>query len=302
VADPKPEPVAPRSIVAALPRIEAIDERSREADGFSSLGDAARRALAHREPETGALLVDDLAFGCAWPTRPAAVDRRWEIAVTLTPEARPTGLRSALVTDLLDHVARRGGGRVTWWVPGASDATDADARRAGLAPNRDLLRLEAPLPLAVAADTPADASFRSFVPGADDRAWLALNNAAFAGHPEQGNWTEAMLSDRCAEPWFDPLLFVLAEDHGSLVGANWVRRHPGAEAEIYVISVDRSHRGTGLGRALATAGLAAAAASGSTRASLYCAADNAPARRLYSSLGFTVVRIDRAYETEVTPR
>jgi len=302
VADPQPEPVAPRSIVAALPRIEAIDEQGRSSDGYSALGDAARRALAHPDTDTGCLLVDDLAFGCAWPTRPGTDDRHWEISVTLAPPARVTGLRSVLVTGLLAHVSERGGGRVTWWVPGASAATDADAAGAGLAPSRDLLRMEAPLPLAAAPDPPADVSLRAFIPGSDDAAWLALNNAAFAGHPEQGNWTEAIFVARCAEPWFDPELFVVAESTGAIVGANWVRRHPDGEAEIYVIAVDRSRRGTGLGRTLALAGLAAAERSGSTRASLYCAADNAAARRLYSALGFTVVRIDRAYETEVATR
>ena len=61
-------------------------------------------------------------------------------------------------------------------------------------------------------------------------------------------------------------------------------------------------QGTGLGRALAVAGLEAVANRGITTGTLFTAADNAGALHLYRALGFAVHRVDRAYEREVEAR
>lgn len=175
------------------------------------------------------------------------------------------------------------------------------ARALGYRPTRALLQLRRPLP--VPADHPARADdggpeLRAFVPGVDDAAWLRVNNRAFADHPDQGAETPATLAERTAEPWFDPAGFLVADDPdraGELIGFCWTKVHrPTADdpalGEIYVIGVDPSAHGRGLGAALVLAGLDHLAATGLEAAVLYVEADNASARRLYDRLGFTVHR------------
>src|SRR5439155_24901351 len=124
-------------------------------------------------------------------------------------------------------------------------------------------------------DMPDGVQLRAFRPGVDDEAWVALNAAAFAGHPDQGRWTLADLRIRYQEPWFDPAGFLLAERAagGVLLGFHWtkvhgqphVHVHPPAPdvaphahepiGEVYVLGVHPSANGTGLGTALTLAGL-----------------------------------------------
>ena len=132
---------------------------------------------------------------------------------------------------------------------------------------------------------PAGVRVRPFEVGRDEAAWLEVNNRAFAGHAEQGGWTESTLARRIAEPWFDPSLFLLAFDAVGLVGFNWIKVHEAhdrgpALGEIYVIGVDPRAQGTGLGRALAIAGLQAVHERGIDTGMLFCAADNEAALAL----------------------
>ncbi len=66
-----------------------------------------------------------------------------------------------------------------------------------------------------------------------------------------------------------------------------------------MIGVDPRTQGTGLGRALAIAGLGAVHERGVGTGMLFVAADNAGALGLYGSLGFEIHRTDRAYAREI---
>jgi mycothiol synthase len=144
---------------------------------------------------------------------------------------------------------------------------------------------------------------RTFVPGRDERDWLAVNGRAFAAHPEQGKWTLQDLKRRELEPWFDPGGFFLAERAGALVGFHWTKVHqppagqPGASpvGEVYVLGVDPAEQGGGLGRALTLIGLHHLREQGLPDVMLYVEGDNTPAIRLYESLGFQHTATDVVY-------
>jgi mycothiol synthase len=181
------------------------------------------------------------------------------------------------------------------WCEPADDDTDRDAAADGLVPRRELLHLRRALPLDVSTDLPT----RPFRPGVDDEAWLAVNNRAFAWHPDQGGWTLDTLRARFAEPWFDADGFLVHDIDDRLAGFCWTKVHRDEEppvGEIYVIGVDPDHAGTGLGRALAIAGLDHLARYDRTPVGmLYVESDNEPALGLYRSLGFTTYRVRRQY-------
>jgi mycothiol synthase len=153
---------------------------------------------------------------------------------------------------------------------------------------------------------PPGTTVRTFVPGQDDAVWLEVNNRAFENHPEQGGWVESTLRRRLSEPWFDPSGFLLAFDAHGLAGFCWTKVHPAGPfderdplGEIFVIGVDPSRHGQGLGRALTLAGLDSLYQRGVPVGMLYVDGANRAARRMYESIGFRTHRVDRAFARDV---
>jgi mycothiol synthase len=133
---------------------------------------------------------------------------------------------------------------------------------------------------------PAGVVIRPFTVGGDEAAWLAVNAAAFAHHPEQGGWTRTDLEAREAEPWFDPAGFLLAERDDELLGFHWTKRHTATLGEVYVIAVAPAAQGLQLGTVLLVAGLEQLRRDGATEVLLYVDESNSRAMTLYEKHGF----------------
>jgi mycothiol synthase len=295
--------VEPADFAASEPRVAALEERARRADGHPSLGEGVWRDLEHPARDSAGFFADELAFAHV-ARNDNFSPRHWSVGIVVDPSARSTELRRELLKAVVAHVAAHGGGRAVCWVLGATDTDDVDLRASGFEVARGLYELRVPLPIAEQPKWPEGIEVRDFEPGRDEAAWLSVNNRAFANHAEQGGWIADTLARRMADPWFDPSLFLLAVDAEGLAGFNWCKIHDahGRDprlGEIFVIGVDPRTQGTGLGRALAIAGLQRLHDRGVTTGMLFTDADNAPALKLYRSLGFDTHRIDRAYEREV---
>jgi mycothiol synthase len=243
---------------------------------------------------------DDLA-GLAQAVRG---DRRWDLHVAWDggrEPARPVEVPDPLLVELRDRVAAAGGGPVQRWIDAGDEAAAASCAALGLRAERDLWQMRRRLPLPERAEL----ATRPFRPGQDDEAWLAVNNAAFAWHPEQGGWTQEDLQARLDEPWFDPEGFLLHESDGELVGFCWTKVHHRARpplGEIFVIGVHPDAHGRGLGRSLTLAGLDHLHRLRDLDwGMLYVDAANEPAVGLYRDLGFDVHEVRRAWVGEVAP-
>lgn len=275
-----------------------LDEAARS-DGRQAVSEQGRLQLRGGEREGVShllLTVDEELVGYAQledtdPVEPPAAE------LVVHPSYRGQGHGRALGTALL----AASGKRLRVWAHGGHSAARHLAQVLGLTLFRELRQMRRPLADLDLPDPalPEGVTVRTFAPGRDDAAWLALNAAAFAHHPEQGSLTQRDLDDRKAEPWFDPAGFFLAERDGRLVGFHWTKVHAGEGlGEVYVLGVAPDAQGGGLGRSLTTIGLRHLANQGLPTAMLYVDADNKAAVSVYERLGFVTHETDLMYRTE----
>jgi mycothiol synthase len=218
------------------------------------------------------------------------------------PQARRRGIGSALVRATLTKTS----GRNRFWAHGTLEPARATASALGLVPVRELVQMRRSLrDVPDAAEPGPGVQIRTYAGTDDDAELLRVNNAAFVEHPEQGGWTEADLAERRSEPWFDPAgLFLAFDDQaGRLLGFHWTKVHldQSALGEVYIVGVDPSAQGRGLGQTLTAVGVDSLARRLATSDAadptvmLYVESDNVPAVRTYQRLGFTTYSVDTAY-------
>jgi mycothiol synthase len=279
-------------------RVRELAARVEAGDGAPALDEQADLNLSYAAPGVEHLLAraGDALTGYAQLQHPdnAADPLTAEIVAGLGDR------RGAVVATLFDQVEDAAGARTQLLVWARSDAgpVRAEAERRGYLAARTLLTMARPLagPEIPRAALPDGVRIRAFVAGRDDAAWLGVNARAFAWHPEQGRWTQADLDERIAQPWFDPAGFLLAvAADGDLLGFHWTKRHSPELGEVYVIAMDPSAQGHGLGKTLLMAGLEYLRGAGAATVILYTEQENESAVRLYEKTGFTVDRRQTQY-------
>jgi mycothiol synthase len=282
-----------------VPEILALLRAATAADGVRPVSEEAELRLQHGGPPGGRDLV--VRDGDAVAGYARFDDGVAELVVH--PDRRRRGFGTALLRRLLDLAGDR---PLSIWahgdLPGSAELLAPhgfERARVLLQMRRDLAGVDAdPRPA-----LPDDVRVLPFRTGRDEEAWLRVNAAAFAHHPEQGNWTADDLRLREAEPWFDPTGFLMAwrgdpDDGGTLLGFHWTKVHPPGDVadepvgEVYVLGIAPEAQGLRLGRALTDLGLAHLRSRGLRQVLLYVEEDNAAAVHLYAGRGFTRFAVD----------
>ena len=227
----------------------------------------------------------------------AQLDPAGAAELVVAPVDRRQGIGRRLLSRL---EAATEDGPLLVWAHGELPAAAALAAAGSYARSRVLLQLRRslrdPLP---DPQIPAGVVIRTFRPGIDESAWLAVNNAAFASHPEQGRWTLHDVQQREKQSWFDPAGLFLAERNGELIGFHWTKVHAQESppiGEVYVVGVRPQDGGQGLGPALTLVGLHHLRDLGLAEVLLYVDEDNLPAMKTYERLGFSRWSTDVLYE------
>ncbi|WP_307816449.1 mycothiol synthase [Nocardioides limicola] len=267
---------------ALLRHVEAVAADAESLDQVDPVDEATRLALRHQDPDSLHLWTSEAGFALL-------IDD--ELTLVVSPAHRGRGAGGALMQQALAVVAPESPLRA--WSHSDHPAAAVLAPRAGMRRARELLVL-ATEPRRGAPTPPPGVRIRNWQPQDADEL-LRVNAAAFADHPEQGGMDATDLARRMAEPWFDPADLLVAVGPSGLVGFHWTKRHASGAGEVYVIGVDPTAQGSGLGRVLLEAGLDHLAASGVERVHLYVEGDNTAALALYQRLGFTPVRTHVQY-------
>jgi mycothiol synthase len=293
-------------------RVRELVAAATEFDGTAPVGEQVLRELGHER--TAHLVVTD-----ARPDDPAGPenivgylnlssprDEEAMAELVVHPQARRRGFGAALARAALAKTD----GRNRFWAHGTLEPARSTASALGLVAVRELVQMrrsprDVPDPV-----IPSGVRIRTYAGTSDDAELLRVNNAAFAYHPEQGGWSAAQLAERRGESWFDPAGLFLAfgdaagDQPDRLLGFHWTKVHPDQPGlgEVYVVGVDPSAQGRGLGKLLTLVGISSLAgrlADSESAAGpivmLYVESDNVAAVRTYEGLGFTTYTVDTAY-------
>ena len=258
----------------------ALAPRARDADGVDPLNEASRLALDAGQAGRVHMAVKEGSTVVA----AAFADGLAPVEIVVDPDHRRRGHGTSLLTRLL------AAGESQFWAHGDLPAAQALAATKHLERTRTLLVLRLEMDDRLEPENvPDGVTIRAFETD-DVDAIVRVNGRAFASHPEQGAMDRADFERRASSDWFDPAgLFVAVRDGegrgGDVVGFHWTKVEDGV-GEVYVVGVDPSEQGSGLGTALTARGLRHLHESGLRTVDLYVEGDNDPALAVYRRLGF----------------
>lgn len=246
-----------------------LTEAAHDADGVAPFNEATTLALAAgAEPRYS--VIDGHGAVLGFGDDP--------VELVVRPDERRTGHGHRLLAEAIEA------GETRFWAHGDLPAAQTLAASAGLSAVRTLLVLRRGVD-AVQVRELDGVVIRAAVE-ADTDAIVAVNGRAFTSHPEQGAMDRADFERRAASDWFDWDGLFVAERDGEVVGFHWTKIEDGI-GEVYVVGVDPTQQGTGLGTALTARGLQHLVDAGVEAIDLYVEGDNEPALAVYRRLGFS---------------
>jgi GNAT superfamily N-acetyltransferase len=133
---------------------------------------------------------------------------------------------------------------------------------------------------------------------AEFQAWYAYESEHYArnwierGVPEAEAYAKARRDHATLLPHglaTENMHFSILEHEGTRVGTLWLALQPGEKAYVYDVEAEAAHRGRGHGRTLMLLAERQAIAAGRRVLALNVFAGNAPAERLYTSLGYETI-------------
>jgi mycothiol synthase len=279
-------------------QIRELVTAATEFDLVAPVGEQVLRELANHRTEhllsaDGGKIVGYLNLAAGNDDGPGMAE------LVVHPQARRHGIGAAMIRAALSRTL----GVNHFWAHGTREPAQATASALGLVPVRELVQMRRALRDVDEPAPPVRVRIRTYAGTADDAELLRVNNAAFVTHPEQGGWTAADLAERRAEAWFDPdgLFLAFDEQTNTLLGFHWTKVHPGEAGlgEVYIVGVDPSAQGSGLGGLLTAVGVAhlarRLAGADEPTVMLYVESDNTAALRTYRRLGFSQYSVDTAY-------
>jgi mycothiol synthase len=285
-------------------QIRELVSAAAEFDEVAPVGEQVLRELAHRRTEHLLATGRDPSGGAervvGYLNLSSGPEDGFGMAeLVVHPQARRHGIGAGMIRAALSKTA----GQNQFWAHGTLESARATASALGLLPVRELIQMRRSLDGITEPAVPDGVSIRTYAGAADDAELLRVNSVAFAEHPEQGRWTATDLAERRAERWFDPegLFLAFDEQTDTLLGFHWTKVHseePGL-GEVYVVGVDPSAQGSGLGGLLTSVGVAylarQLAGAAEPTVMLYVESDNTAALRTYRRLGFTQHSVDTGY-------
>lgn len=286
---------------AQVSEVQQIIDRATTEDGTAPVSEQVVHSLGRGTSARHTVVVSDDRIAGYANVVPAHGDHPAMAEVVVDPARRGSGLGRRLV----DAALTEGGPGARVWAHGDLPAAQAVARTLELAGVRELLQMRRPLDQGElpAVDVPDSIVLRTYRGPDDDPELLRVNAAAFAWHPEQGRMSAQDVADRRAETWFDAAGLFLAfdvSDPDTLLGFHWTKVHAATDTdpalgEVYVVGIDPSAQGRGLGRLLTLQGLHYLRDRDLPAVLLYVEGDNTAALNTYGKLGFERFHVDVAY-------